>query len=224
MNKFGVVTKHIFKLSDSQILPSLLYVAKSGAYWSQTIFFLKLIHMHVKKDLTVSLWMPHKSVYGEVGRFPLVVNCCVRVIRYWFRPLKMNCSGLLYQAYQILCTLDGKGKKNCVTTGRHTLSHLWYGFVWLNQGVATEQPFTAQRKQRFIDVYSQEWMASLRGSTRFDTYILFKTSVRYEMYLDCIRVKYFRDALVRFRLWFTELKHSQTYIKTSSLVTLLTSH
>ena len=102
-----------------------------------------------------------------------------------------------------------------VTTVRQTLFHLGYGFVWLNQGVATEQHFIAQLKQRFIGVYSQEWLANLRGSKRFDMYILFKTSVKYETYrcLDFVRVKCFRDALIRFRLGITELKtHKNRYI------------
>ena len=99
----------------------------------------------------------------------------------------------------MLCTLDENGKKYWVT-----LFRLGYGFVWLNQGVATEQHFIEQLKQRFIDVYSQEWMVNLRESTRFDTYILFKTSIKYETFLDLVRVKCFRDALIRFRLGITE--------------------
>ena len=56
-------------------------------------------------------------------------------------------------------------------------------------------------------------LANLRGSTRFDMYILLKTSVRYETYLDFVRVKCFRDALIRFRLGITELKtHKHIYI------------
>ena len=113
----------------------------------------------------------------------------------------------------MLCTLDENGKKNWVTTVKQTLFHLGYRFVWLNQGVATEQLFIAQIKQRFIDVYSQEWMANLRGRKRFDMYILFKTSIKYETFLDFVRVKCFRDALIRFRLGITELKaHKNRYI------------
>ena len=125
----------------------------------------------------------------------------------------MDNSRLPYQAYKMLCILDENCKKNWVTAVRQTLFRLGYGFVWLNQGVATEQHFIAQLKQRFIDVYSQEWLANLRGSTRFDMYILFKTSIKYETYLDFVRVKCFRNALIRFRLGITELKtHKNRYI------------
>ena len=156
--------------------------------------------------------MPNSFVYSELGRFPLVVNCCIRVIRYWFRLLKMDNSRLPYQAYKMLSTLDENGKKNLVTTVRQSLFYLGYRFVWLNQGVVTEQHFIAQLKQRFIDVYSREWLANLRASTRFDVYISLKTSIKYETYLDFVRVKCFRDALIRFRLRITELKTHKTYI------------
>ena len=149
---------------------------------------------------------PNNFVHGELGRFPLVVNCCIRVKWYWFRLLKMDNSRLTYQAYKMLWNLNENGKKNWVTTVRQTLFHLGHGFVWLNQGVATEQHFIAQLKQRFIDVSSQEWMANLRGSTRFDIYIWFKTSIKDETYLDFVWVKCFRDALIRFRLGITGLK------------------
>ena len=112
----------------------------------------------------------------------------------------------------MLCTLDENGKKYWVT-----LFRLGYGFVWLNQGVATEQHFIAQLKQRLIALHSQEWMANLRGSTRFDMYILFKTSFKYETYLDFVRVKCFRDALVRLRPRFAESKtHKNTIYFTCS--------
>ena len=123
----------------------------------------------------------------------------------------MDSSRLPYQAYKMLCTLDENGKKNWVTAVRQTLFRPGYGFVWLNRGVATEH-FIAQR---FIDVYSQEWLANLRASTRFDMYILFKTSIKYETYLDFVRVKCFRDALIRFRLGITELKTCLLYTSPS---------
>ena len=204
MNKLEVVTKDIFfKLFDSQIQSSLLYASE---VWGLLVTddHIEKVHTYAcKRFLNVSLRTPNSFVYGKLGRFPLGVNCCFRVIRYWFRLSKMDNSRLPYQAYKMLCTLDENGKKNWVTTVRQTLFHPEYGFVWLNHGVATEQRFIAQLKQRFIDVYSQEWLANLRGSTRFDMYILFKTSIRYETYLDSVRVKCFRGALIRFRLGIT---------------------
>ena len=56
-------------------------------------------------------------------------------------------------------------------------------------------------------------MANLRGSKRFDMYILFKTSIEYKTYLDIVRVKCFRDALISFGLRITELEtHKNRYI------------
>ena len=89
-----------------------------------------------------------------------------------------------------------------------------YRFVWLNQGVLAERfVLQLQLKRRFIDVYSQEWMANLRGSTRFDTYISFKVSLKCEPYLDFVKIKCFRDALIRLRLGITELRtHKNRYV------------
>ena len=152
---------------------------KSGTHRSQTIIVKTIYTDAWKRFLNVSLRTPYNFVYGDLGRFSLVGNCCIRLTRYWFRLLKMDNSRLPYQAYKMFCTLNENGKKNWVTTVRQTLFHPEYGFVWLNHGVATEQRFIAQLKQRFMDVHSQEWMANLSGGTPFDTHI------KYETYLDC---------------------------------------
>lgn len=214
LNKLEVVTKDIFfKMFDAQIQPCLLYASEVWGLLATDDDVEKVHTYACKRFLNVSLRTPNSFVYGELGRFPLVVNCCVRVIRYWFRVLKMETSRLPHQAYKMLCTLDENGKNNWVTTVRQTLSRLGFGFVWLNQGVVAEQIFVLQLKQRFIDVYSQEWMANLRGSTRFDSYISFKVSLKCEPYLDFVKIKCFRDALIRLRLGITELRtHKNRYV------------
>ena len=114
----------------------------------------------------------------------------------------------------MLYTLDENGKQNWVTKVKQILSRLGYGFVWLCQGVAEEAYFINQFKSRLVDVSSQEWMADIRQSTRFDTYVSFKTSPTFEKYLDFIKVKCFRDSLIRFRFGITELKtHKNRFVK-----------
>ena len=91
MNKLEMATKDIFfKPFDSQIQPSLQYASE---VWGLLVTddHVEKVHTYAcKRFLNVSLRTPNNFVYGEWGRFPLVVNCCIRVIRYWFRLLKMD--------------------------------------------------------------------------------------------------------------------------------------
>ena len=101
MNKLEMATKDIFfKLFDSQIQPSLLYASE---VWGLLVTDDHVENVHTyacKQFLHVSLRTPNNLVYGKLGRCPLVVNCCIRVIRYWFRLLKMNNSRLPYQVFK----------------------------------------------------------------------------------------------------------------------------
>ena len=97
MNKLEVATKDIFfKLCDSQIQPSLLYASE---VWGLLVTddHVEKVHTYACKRFPhFSLRTPNNFVYGELGRFPPVVNCCIRVIRYWFRLLEMDNSRLAY--------------------------------------------------------------------------------------------------------------------------------
>ena len=215
MKNLEVITKDVFfKIFDMQIQPTLLYASKVWGVLS-TDEDVEQVHTYTcKRFLNVSVRTPNKFVYGELGRYPLAVNSCIRVIKYWLRIVKMDSTRLPNQAYKMLYTLDENGKQNWVSKVKQILFRLGYGFVWLCQGVVEENHFINQFKLRLVDVYSQEWMADMRQSTRFATYVSFKTSLRFEKYLDFIKVKCFRDTLIRFRFGLTELKtHKNRFVK-----------
>ena len=100
-------------------------------------------------------------MYGKLGRYPLIVNCCIKVIRYWIRIVKIDHCRLPKQAYQILYS------KNWVKVVKNTLFSLGFGFAWYNQGVDSEQMFIAQIKLRLTDVCSQDWLTDINDSTRY---------------------------------------------------------
>ena len=63
-----------------------------------------------KRFLNVPLKTPNKCVLGDLGRYPLFVNSCIRAVKHWFKLLHMNENRLPKQAYhmQINLVLDGK--------------------------------------------------------------------------------------------------------------------
>ena len=94
------------------------------------------------------------------------------------------------------------------------LQSLGFGYVWINQGVGSESKFLSVFKQRIIDVTHQEWVAGIRDKERFRLYTSFKTTLGGERYFNDVRIKCFRDALVRFRLGVSNIqKHRNRFIR-----------
>ena len=51
--------------------------------------------------LCVARKTPNDLVYGEVGRFPIQINACVRCIKYWLKLMRMEEHRLPFIAYKI---------------------------------------------------------------------------------------------------------------------------
>ena len=107
------MTREIFfKLFDSIVQPSILY---GSEIWGllQDNSAIERVHLYAcKKYLNVPIRTPSAMVYGELGRYPLVVNCYIRALKYWLRIIKMETHRLPRQSYTLLIKLDKLGKTN----------------------------------------------------------------------------------------------------------------
>ena len=64
----------------------------------------------LKRYLGVDRRTPNNLVYGEVGRFPIKINACVRCMRYWLKLMRMEEHRLPLRAYKMLLNLDQRKK------------------------------------------------------------------------------------------------------------------
>jgi len=210
-----MTTKTFFRIFDSMVQPVLTY---SSEIWGLLIDPEKdateKIHMLAcKRFLNVSPRTPNKMVYGELGRHPLHIIHCVKAIKYWLRLLKMDEKRLPKQAYRMLVSMDANGKTNWVTNLRGIICKAGFGHVWYNEGVGNENSFCKAFRQRLVDMYMQEWQDALFSSDRFSLYRSIKVKFGAESYLDSVRQKCFRDALIRIRLGISNLRsHKNRYM------------
>ena len=80
------------------------------------------------------------------------------------------------------------------------LSKFGFGFVWLQKSVGNERAFWAILKERLGDDFNQEWTTAINSSERFCLYASFKSNLLTENYLDFLRIKCFRDVLIKLRM------------------------
>ena len=98
-----------FKIFDSQILPILEYGSEIWSAGSE-INVLECVQLkYVKQLLGVKPQTSTLAVYGETGRFPLVLRQRLNVVKYWYRILTMEPSSVVKCVYDELYSLHAKG-------------------------------------------------------------------------------------------------------------------
>ena len=73
-----------FKLFDCQVKPMLLYA--SDIWGTTNIHVIETAHLFAcKRLLNVSDKTPSNMIYGETGRYQLLIDSTIRSLRYWLK-------------------------------------------------------------------------------------------------------------------------------------------
>jgi hypothetical protein len=182
------------KLFDCMILPILSYGSEIWGFHKAPD--IEKIHLKfLKQVLGVRQQTPNSAVFGEFGRFPLLIIRKVRIIKYWHKILKSPNSLL----YRIMFLSDANGNlvngwsKNVKTL----LSDLGFSYLWNNVNIDNVQLKIII--QRIYDQYLQQWCCELNTFSKLESYNIFKSEFVQEKYLSNINNVNHRKALSRFR-------------------------
>ena len=95
-----------FKVFDCQILPILEY-ASDIWYTGDSVIDLEKIHLKcIKSTLGVRKQTPTPAIYGDTGRFPLIIRQHIKAVKYWCRILDLSQNHPVRNAYNMLLELD----------------------------------------------------------------------------------------------------------------------
>ena len=195
----GMTKECYFHMFDTQVQSILLYAAEIWGI-SRLENIEKIHTMAIKRYLKVPSKMPNKFVYGEVGRHPLYVNSFVKCAKYWLRLLRLEVNRLPKQAYNMLLSMDIKGKHCWVSELRVRLFELGFGYAWVQQGVGCERSFISILKQRLKDNFLQEWESSVYQKDMYARYRSFKSMFQAELYFKWLDITCFRDGVIKLRM------------------------
>ncbi|XP_071104703.1 uncharacterized protein [Haliotis cracherodii] len=188
-----------FKIFDTKITPILLYGAE---VWGHTEYrTIELVHLYAcKRFLGVKNSTSSVMVYGECGRVPLYIFQHIRILKYWFKILKMPIDRLPRKCYNMMLLYEKHGSRSWVYDVKSLLNDCGYGYVWRNQCVPNNpDSFLVSLRQRLKDIYLQKWASHVLSSEKCNYYKLFKTTISPEYYLFDINFKRFRISLAQFR-------------------------
>ncbi len=189
--------KIALSLFDKLIKPIYMYGSEVCNGFNIKKEFSKLFKMHTAEKLVLSFSRfvlgVHKkctnaAVRGELGIYPIFIDSCVSMIKYFNRISLMPNGSLLQEALQSNIAVHAQGY-SC-----------WYSSVsYLNDiSNANNINFTCL-KDILKAIYRRLWSNDLQSSDKLSFYRSFKNQFQFESYLDQLNNYSHRVALTRLR-------------------------
>ena len=201
LNKFGVLSANLlFKIFDTNILPILTYGAE--IWFSHDSPDIEKDHHHFcKYVLRIPKRSPNIFARGELGRYSVFTNRCLKLVKYWLRILNMDENRYPKICYKLQCKwLKHNSRTDC--WARHVKELLegnGFGYVWYNQDVNDERSFISAFKERLLDIDIQCWRYDIEEMNKLRTYRLLKENLTCEIYLNEINIATYRKAITKLR-------------------------
>lgn len=194
---FDIVSMNVsekMKLFDSMINPILSYGSEVWGFHKAPD--IERVHLKfMKQVLGVRQQTTNAAIYGELGRFPLIVLRNVRIVKYWYKIIKAPDS-LMHKLFNMK-NATGNYVNDWTINVKHLLENLGFAYLWNNTNVTKLQLNSVI--QRIYDQYIQQWYTELSNSRKLETYCIFKDCFVNEKYLHCVNNINYRVALTRFR-------------------------
>ena len=139
------------------------------------------------------------AVLGDCGRYQMFITTAKRVIKYWCKILKMDDQRYVKKAYNMMKYFDNIGKRNWVTGVKNLLMNNGFGNFWIEQSVNNEKVFIQQFVLRLKDQFLQNWHSDVSHSSKLSLYVNYKLTFEHKIYLECVTIRKFRNALSKLR-------------------------
>ena len=162
---------------DKAIKPILLYGCEVWGYCN-TRFIEKLHLKFCKHILNLKSSTPNFMVYGELGRYPLIINVKVRMISFWGKLLNFQNSIL---SSKLLYVLRNYKNPWCQFV-QSILNECGLSSVWQENSINI--PWLKSKVYNILlDQFKQSWYSDMQTSPKGLNYRLFKKPLSFEEYL-----------------------------------------
>ena len=189
-NKYlGVV--YSTKSTDNVLKKTFSHLAFQAG---KEIFSLRKQSHHVVGKLSAT------AIYGDTGRFPLIIRQHIKAVKYWCRILKLSQSHPVRNAYNMLLELDGICFTNCCSCIRCILQQTGLDQIWESQNIGDTNKFMLLFKKSIVRIFTQQWRKDIESSSKMRTYALVKKCFCVEPYILHIRGNHLITSMARYRM------------------------
>ena len=170
------------KIFDALVAPILLYGSEVLGFEKNDN--IEKVHLQfLKKNLGVRITTPNFLVYGELGRYPLIVNIKCRMLCFWGKlvsseKLSSKIYNLTYNLYK-----NGTNGLKWIDFIKKTFDEIGLSFIFTNQLEINPNWIKVHAKQILCDQFVQRWRGDIANSSRSHFYSIFKQEFCMEPYL-----------------------------------------
>ena len=143
------------------------------------------------------------ALYGEIGRFPLLLCRQSRIVKYFLKiNLVDNNNCILWNAYNMLkMEFDAnRNAKNWASNVKNLLEQTGFSDLWVFPNSLNPNRFLPLLKIRLKDIYIAEWQEGVRSRTSLMLYREIKNVFEISEYLLQIKKRKYRQILSKIRL------------------------
>ena len=192
----------MFGLFDSFVTPILNYACEVWGFIRADN--IERVHRKFCKwVLNVKPSTSSLALYGEVGRFPLLLCRQSRIVKYFLKINSVdNNNCILWNAYTMLKTdIDANiNANNWASNVKKLLERSGFPDVWLFPNSVNLDRFLPLLKLRLKDMYIAEWREGVRSRTSLMLYREIKNVFEISEYLLQIKNRKYRQILSKIRL------------------------
>jgi len=188
-------------LFDKMIVPILSYGCETWCY--EECLIIERIHLKFcKYILKVKQSTPNVMIYGELGRYPLIIKLKLLMLGYWYDLINCETNKLSKTCYQVLLTMyeEETMTNPWIHYVKNVLMECGLQYVWVNQATGISKAWLKQVVKRTLqDIYIGKWHSDMEKSSKCFLYKDFKTEFVFEKYLLHSPFEYLRY-LINYRL------------------------
>ena len=191
----------LLNLFDKMVTPVLSYGCEVWGF--HTASAIEKVHLKFcKLVLKVSKSTCNEMIYGELERYPLIIERKVKKISYWLKIVHNESSLLVQKVYSLMYVAVTRNAmlENWASLVRKLLCSIACNEVWLQQSVSNRHSFLRQCKQRLRDIYIQNWSEFINLKSSCLLHKNFHVDFKLSKYLILVNAKKHRLALTKFRL------------------------
>lgn len=176
-----------FDLFDKMVKPILLYGSELWGF--KNSYILEKVHLKFcKLVLKLKSSTPNCFIYGELGRFPLLLDIKGRMISYWSKLVDGKqtklCSMMYRTMFHLYTNLDVNFQ--WIDYVKKILDDCGLSNIWISQNFMSESWLKQKIKLSLCDQYRQSWNEDINSSSKALNYRIYKDSIDFEDYFNIL--------------------------------------
>ena len=191
-----------FNLFDSLVASILSYGCEVWGFMNAEC--IERVHKkNCKYIINVKQTTNNNALYSELGRYPLVIERRIRIVKYWFNVMRKSENNCIVNSVYNEMKSSIENDANSLfwlTKLKQLLEQNGFADVWMYPGSVNVKAFIPVFKTRLIDTFLVGMRNELNASSSMSLYRELSQTFEISPYLINLNNRKYRNTIAKFRL------------------------